>query len=60
MRLPEQSEPVIRIPIPLDRRVGLGEVVKAVTEKVGIEACQGCRRRAATLDRWVAFGPRES
>jgi hypothetical protein len=34
---------------------GLGDVIKRVTYAMGIPACQGCERRAQTLNRWVKF-----
>jgi hypothetical protein len=58
MRLPEQSKPVVRITAPVKTAVGLGDVVKAVTSKMGIEACGGCQKRAAALNRLVGFAPR--
>jgi hypothetical protein len=38
-----------------DEDVGLGDVVKRATSTVGIRPCGGCERRAAALNRWVAF-----
>ena len=38
-----------------DDEIGLGDVVKRVTYAIGIRPCGGCERRAATLNRWVAF-----
>ncbi|HEY7209611.1 MAG TPA: hypothetical protein VH477_05000 [Bryobacteraceae bacterium] len=35
--------------------VGLGDVVKRVTATIGFRSCAGCERRAATLNRWLAF-----
>lgn len=58
MRLPEQSKPVIRITAPVKNATGLGDVVKAVTSRFGIEACGGCQKRAAALNRLVGFTPR--
>ena len=57
MKLPTQAKPVIRIPAPLQKSVGLGDVVKGVTRKFGFDPCKGCLKRAATLNRWVAFVP---
>lgn len=57
MKLPTQVKPVIRIPAPLQKSVGLGDVVKGVTGRFGFEPCTGCLERAATLNRWVAFVP---
>lgn len=41
-----------------DEEIGLGDVIKRATSAVGIQPCGGCRRRAATLNRWVAFSGR--
>ncbi len=57
MKMPKQAAPVLRIPAPVDRATGLGDVVKKVTAAVGVEACGGCERRAAALNRWVTFSP---
>ena len=46
MKMPKQAAPVLRIPAPVDRATGLGD-----------EACGGCERRAAALNRWVTFSP---
>ena len=35
--------------------IGLGDVIKRATYAVGIEACGGCARRAAALNRWMVF-----
>ena len=57
LKLPIQAKPAIRIPAPVARSIGLGEVIKGVTRTFGIDPCQGCTRRAATLNRWVVFVP---
>lgn len=36
--------------------VGVGDLVKRVTEAVGIKACRGCERRRQALNRWVIKG----
>lgn len=41
-----------------DEDVGLGDVIKGVTSTVGIRPCGGCARRAAVLNRWLAFTSR--
>jgi hypothetical protein len=41
-----------------DEEVGLGDVVKRMTSAAGIPPCGGCGRRAAALNRWVAFSGR--
>ena len=38
-----------------DDEVGLGDVIKGVTSRVGIRQCGGCRRRAEILNNWVLF-----
>ena len=38
-----------------EKEVGLGEAITRGTSRLGIRPCGGCRRRAAALDRWVAF-----
>ena len=37
---------------------GLGDVIERTTTYIGIRPCQGCGRRAATLNRWLVFSPR--
>jgi hypothetical protein len=39
----------------IDDEVGLGEVVQRVTYAMGIKPCGGCERRAAAMNRWMAF-----
>lgn len=41
-----------------DEDVGLGQVVKRATYAVGVKPCGGCERRAARLNRWIAFTSR--
>jgi hypothetical protein len=36
--------------------VGLGQLIKGATGRVGIQPCGACERRAQRLDRWVRFG----
>jgi hypothetical protein len=57
MKVPRQAKPVFRIPVAVGKQVGLGDVIKRVTRKVGFDPCGGCERRAAVLNRWVAFTP---
>jgi peroxiredoxin len=35
--------------------IGLGDVIKRMTSAIGIKPCVGCERRAAFLNRWMAF-----
>ncbi|MFH8366361.1 hypothetical protein [Streptomyces sp. NPDC018031] len=42
-----------------DSDIGLGDAVKRVTYAAGLRRpCGGCERRAAALNRWVAFSRR--
>jgi hypothetical protein len=41
-----------------DEDVGLGDAIKRATSTVGIRPCGGCGRRAAALNRWMAFSGR--
>jgi hypothetical protein len=43
-----------------DEDVGLGDVIKRATYAMGIKPCGGCERRAAVLNRWMAFTGRHS
>ena len=38
-----------------DEEIGLGDVIKRGTSRVGIRPCAGCGRRAEALNRWMAF-----
>ena len=61
MSIPKQMEPVerssIRIKAPIREAIGLGDVVKHVTGKMGFKPCGGCNKRAAALNRWISFTP---
>jgi len=41
-----------------DEDVGLGDVIKRATSVLGIKPCGGCERRAAALNRRLAFSGR--
>lgn len=43
-----------------DEDVGLGDAIKRVTYAFGLKPCGGCERRAAVLNRWLAFSRRRS
>jgi hypothetical protein len=54
------DSPMRTVPIPwsLPREpVGLGQLIKGATSRVGLQPCASCERRAQRLDRWVRFGP---
>jgi hypothetical protein len=38
-----------------DEPVGLGDVVKRVTTRVGVPPCGGCAERARRLNNWLVF-----
>ena len=38
-----------------DEELGLADAIRRVTDAAGIKPCGGCRRRAAALNRWLAF-----
>lgn len=38
---------------------GLGDAIATVTEALGIEQCEGCKKRQETLNRLIPFGTRE-
>ena len=39
----------------VEEEIGLGDVIKGVTSTFGIQPCDGCKRRAAALNRWLVF-----
>jgi len=51
------TRPKIRIPVPVRRPFGLGDVVHGATKLVGIQPCQPCQRRRRKLNQLVGFGP---
>jgi hypothetical protein len=38
-----------------DEEIGLGDVIKRATSRLGIRPCAGCEKRAAALNRWMGF-----
>jgi hypothetical protein len=38
--------------------IGLGDVIKRATSRLGIRPCGGCARRAERLNNWLAFSGR--
>ena len=50
----------MRLPIPgiPQAGIGVGDLVKRVTDAFGIKACRGCERRRQVLNRWVIKGSR--
>jgi hypothetical protein len=57
----EQSAHRVRLPAFItDDEIGLGDAIQRTTSYFGIPTCGGCQRRAAALNRWLAFTPRRS
>jgi hypothetical protein len=55
---PEPGIKPYRVRLPgflIEEEIGLGDVIKRTTYAVGIVPCGGCEKRAATLNRWIAF-----
>ena len=54
----QMTQPSHQATIPrfvIDDDIGLGDVIKRVTQTFGIKSCRGCERRAAALNRWFVF-----
>lgn len=59
---PSRPSPAHRVHIPgfnSETEVGLGDVVKRATARVGIRPCGPCRERAASLNNWMVFHGRQ-
>jgi hypothetical protein len=61
---PDKGErPAHRVRLPgfvRDEEIGLGDAIKRATSYFGMRPCGGCERRAAALNRWMAFTNRRS
>jgi hypothetical protein len=58
-RTPEREPHRVRLPGWLVKEeAGLGDFVKRVTYRAGIEPCIGCEKRAAALNQWMVFSRR--
>lgn len=56
------EDPPFRLQLPrfiTDQEIGLGDVIKRITYAMGMDPCGGCERRAAALNRRIAFSPRD-
>ena len=54
----QTEHPPHRVRLPgfiTDEEIGLGDVIKRATSYFGIQPCDGCKRRAAALNRWMVF-----
>lgn len=64
--MPEQQDTtqparVVRLPgFSADQAVGVGDVVKRVTSRIGAKPCGGCERRAQWLNERLVFRGRQS
>ena len=56
---PQPERPFhLRLPgFMVDEEVGLGDVISHVTYAIGIKPCNGCKQRAAALNRRVVITP---
>lgn len=53
-----QPGPAHRVRLPgflVEGETGLGDVIKHATYAIGIKPCSGCQKRAAALNKWMAF-----
>jgi hypothetical protein len=58
---PERQPYVVRLPgFVSDEQIGLGDAITRATSTLGVKPCGGCGRRAATLNRWLAFSGQRS
>jgi hypothetical protein len=48
----------VRIPgLVVDEEIGLGDVMKQVSYRIGIKPCGEFEKRAVALNRWIVFSP---
>ena len=53
---PAKARHEVRLPgFLVEGEIGLGALIERATSAVGIAPCEGCRRRAERLDRWMTF-----
>ncbi|QBS43373.1 hypothetical protein [Nocardia sp. CS682] len=58
---PEPPARRVRLPgFVVSEETGLGDVIKHVTNRLGVKPCGGCNRRAAALNRRIVFSPRRT
>lgn len=50
----------VRLPLPgiPQEGIGVGDLIKRMTDVLHIKPCRGCERRRQVLNRWVIKGPR--
>jgi hypothetical protein len=49
----------MNIPVPIEKPIGLGDVVKKATTAIGVKPCGGCKKRAEVLNKAVTFVPKD-
>ena len=49
----------MHIKLPINSRIGAGDLLKRATTAIGIKPCGGCSERAAALNRLATFVPSE-
>ena len=55
---PQIPQHRVRLPgFLVEEEVGLGDAIKRITYRLGVEPCAGCEQRAAKLNRWLRFSP---
>jgi len=47
----------VKIPLPIRKDIGLGDVVKKAASLVGVKPCSACNKRAEKLNSRVGFTP---
>lgn len=52
-----RNGPLIQIPFPVRRPVAAGDLVKQLTERLGIPQCGPCKKRQENLNRLLQFRP---
>jgi hypothetical protein len=55
---PQRARPKVIVPLPVKGQIGAGDVVKKVTEALGIRTCSKCEQRRRRMNRAIAFGRR--
>ncbi len=53
----EDNAAKLTISLPVKDSIGLGDVVKTLTGKLGFKPCGGCDNRAEKLNQLVRFTP---
>ena len=57
-RVANIERPLHRVRLPgfiKEEELGLGDAIRRVTYAMGIKPCGRCEKRAAALNRWMAF-----